>query len=87
MTANRYDASLPLPVWPEDRACRDADTELFFSETRRGGAEAKLLCRGCPIVDACLAWALTQASEDLHGVWGGTTNYERRKLRRQAVAA
>lgn len=36
------------------------------------------LCRTCPVLGACLAWAL-QAG-DLHGVWGGTTARERRAM-------
>jgi hypothetical protein len=36
------------------------------------------LCRTCPVLGSCLAWALQ--SGDLHGVWGGTTARERRAM-------
>jgi WhiB family redox-sensing transcriptional regulator len=40
--------------------------------------EAKAVCAGCPVRSACLVFALER---DLEGVWGGTTEDERRALR------
>ena len=73
--------------WREVAACRDADPDLFFPVGAAGPAlrqieEAKRLCRACPAQARCLAWALD------HGVgfcvWGGTTEDERRAIRRPA---
>jgi WhiB family redox-sensing transcriptional regulator len=58
------------------RACRDGDRELFFNENDPGPALA--ICFPCPIKQMCLDWALTQPER--HGVWGGTTEDERKKL-------
>ena len=63
-----------------DRACIGADTELFFV----GGDDPDLLeparerCRRCPVVTACLLYALTH---DVDGIWGGTTLREREQIR------
>lgn len=38
----------------------------------------KVFCRGCPATSACLQKALTIGAE--HGVWGGTTPTERRRI-------
>jgi WhiB family transcriptional regulator, redox-sensing transcriptional regulator len=70
--------------WRRDAACRDVDPELFFPISTTGAAlrqvyEAKRICRGCPAQFQCLAWALEHEVTD--GVWGGTTEAERRTLR------
>jgi WhiB family transcriptional regulator, redox-sensing transcriptional regulator len=69
--------------WRDDAACRDADPELFFPIGPAGPAlrqidEAKRICRACPARTQCLAWALDQEVTD--GVWGGTTEDERRAI-------
>lgn len=61
---------------------------LFFPERAEGqdnhGAEAKLICTGCPIRTTCLIEALRRNEE--HGIWGGAGEQTRRTLRRaQAV--
>jgi WhiB family redox-sensing transcriptional regulator len=70
--------------WRDDAACRDADPELFFPIGTAGPAlreigEAKRICRCCPVQTRCLAWALDHGIPD--GVWGGTTEDERRAIR------
>lgn len=74
--------------WRETAACRDADPDLFFPLGPAGPAlvrveEAKRVCRACPVQAPCLAWALDHGVGS--GVWGGTTEDERRALRRPAV--
>jgi len=76
--------------WREEAACRDADPDLFFPLGPAGLGlarvqEAKRICRACPVQASCLAWALDQGVGS--GVWGGTTEDERRVLRRPAPAA
>jgi WhiB family transcriptional regulator, redox-sensing transcriptional regulator len=77
--------------WRDRAACRDADPELFFPVSSIGPgarqiAEAKAVCAGCPVRDRCLDYALANGLD--HGVFGGTTDEERRQLirRRAAVA-
>lgn len=74
--------------WRHRAACREEDPELFFpiGDTNRGPArlqaeEAKAVCRRCEVIDTCLEWASTTGQE---GVWGGTTDDERRALIRRA---
>ena len=64
-------------------ACSTADPELFFPIAPAGPAvrqmaRAKAICARCEIRQACLGYAL--AAGPLHGVWGGTTEAERRRL-------
>lgn len=40
-----------------------------------GLAEARFVCRGCPVVRECLAWATATDTRD--GVWAGLTTAER----------
>ena len=73
--------------WEEVAACRDADPDLFFPVGTAGPAlrqieAAKRICRACPAQARCLAWALEHGIGS--GVWGGTTEDERRAIRRPA---
>jgi WhiB family transcriptional regulator, redox-sensing transcriptional regulator len=71
------------PDWRDDAACRDADPELFFPDTRSARdqvTKAKLICRGCPVRAICLSWALSSGQEA--GIWGGLTEGQRRGLHR-----
>jgi hypothetical protein len=43
-------------------------------------AEARAVCASCPVREACLAYAV-QAGVD--GMWGGTTERQRRSMRRR----
>ncbi|MFF1451216.1 WhiB family transcriptional regulator [Streptomyces sp. NPDC058274] len=72
--------------WRDAAACRSVDPDLFFPVGTSGPAllqiqEAKAVCRGCPVRDACLQWAL-DTSQTI-GVWGGTSENERRALKRR----
>jgi WhiB family redox-sensing transcriptional regulator len=67
--------------WWRSAACRDVDPELFFPVASQGpGAEetarAKEFCAGCGVRRECLQYAL--ATRQMHGVWGGTSEDERR---------
>lgn len=78
--------------WRHQAICRDEDAELFFplggdnsyvkdSAAYLAAAEKpKAVCRRCPVVSDCLAWALESGQD--HGIHGGMTAYERRVLRR-----
>ncbi|GAB3684674.1 hypothetical protein GCM10027597_34090 [Saccharopolyspora tripterygii] len=72
--------------WRHDAVCRDEDPELFFPVGNSGPAvlqiaEAKAVCRRCPVASQCLAWAL-ESGQDA-GVWGGMSEDERRALKRR----
>ncbi len=71
--------------WIERARCRDEDPDLFFPTGTTGPAmeqteRAKALCRSCPVVRECLAWALDTCQDA--GVWGGLDEEERREIRR-----
>lgn len=62
-------------------ACADVeDKEIFFPMPGETGAEARAVCRRCPLRRPCGAWALDQPH--LAGVWGGMTERERRSWQR-----
>lgn len=75
--------------WRSDAACRDTNPDLFFPVGTTGNAvvqieQAKAVCLACPVVSECLEFALT-TNQDA-GIWGATSEEERRKLRREWVA-
>ncbi|WP_374204803.1 WhiB family transcriptional regulator [Pseudonocardia sp. WMMC193] len=83
--------SVVLAIADRPRAetpCTD-DPELFFPVGTSGPAllqiaEAKAHCQRCPALDRCLALALETGQD--HGIWGATTEQERRALRRRGAS-
>lgn len=73
--------------WSEQAACRGLDPKLAdrlffpghanFTEMRR----AKAICADCPVRSDCLEFAVVTNQE--HGIWGGTSERERRSIRRR----
>ena len=62
--------------------CVSADPEAFFPE--RGSdakhtAAARKVCSTCPYIGVCREWAI---ENNEIGVWGGTTEIERKRIRR-----
>jgi WhiB family redox-sensing transcriptional regulator len=77
------------PDWRRHAACRDTDPDLFFPVGTTGPAveqidSAKTVCRQCEAQADCLDFAIVTNQDS--GVWGGTSEEERRVLRRQHVA-
>lgn len=75
-----------LDNWRHLAICSNEDPELFFPTGSKGPtllqiAEAKSVCRRCPVVADCLAWALSRPSQE--GVCGGMTEDERKSVRRR----
>ncbi|MEU6508171.1 MULTISPECIES: WhiB family transcriptional regulator [unclassified Streptomyces] len=72
--------------WRDHAVCRHVDPDLFFPVGTTGPAlvqteRAKAVCGLCPAREPCLDWAL--ATGQGTGIWGGTTETERRALRRR----
>jgi WhiB family redox-sensing transcriptional regulator len=72
--------------WRQASSCRDVDGELFFPVGVTGDALAQIevakeICRGCPVVEECLIFAVTTNQE--YGIWGGLDEEERRDVRRK----
>jgi len=75
--------------WRVGAACRDTDPDLFFPVGTTGPAieqiaSAKTVCGECDAQTDCLEFAL--ATNQDSGVWGGTSEEERRKLRKVWLA-
>ncbi|EFE71205.1 MULTISPECIES: WhiB family transcriptional regulator [Streptomyces] len=75
--------------WRNRAACRTEDPDLFFPIGTSGPAllqteQAKAVCRRCPVREQCLQWALDTGQSI--GVWGGTSETERRALKRRITA-
>jgi WhiB family redox-sensing transcriptional regulator len=71
------------PGWQERGLCAQTDPEAFFPEKGGSTREAKKVCLTCDVRQDCLEYAL--ANDERFGIWGGLSERERRKLRRQAV--
>lgn len=67
--------------WIEFAACRDVDPTVFFVDRGESVAEARAICNACPVRLNCLDHALTNSER--HGIWGGLTEAERRKVKRE----
>lgn len=66
--------------WADRGACRGTGPAIFFPERGESVAEAKETCRGCPVRQECLDYAMVNGER--FGVWGGLSVRERRSLRR-----
>ncbi len=66
--------------WQERALCAQTDPEAFFPEKGGSTREAKRICLGCEVRDACLEYAL--AHDERFGIWGGLSERERRRLKR-----
>lgn len=86
-------AGPPGRDWWKAAACTEANPALFFADgdpscddtsAAEATAAAKEICSTCSVRRDCLAEAL--AIPSLQGVWGGTDDRERRRLRRRFSA-
>jgi WhiB family redox-sensing transcriptional regulator len=66
-------------AWQMDAPCAQTDPEIFFPEDKQDVRLAKTICKTCPVISQCLAFALENS--ETFGVWGGTTARERQILR------
>ena len=71
--------------WRDRAACRGLDINLFFPGP---GEMAKIrvareYCATCPVQLECLEYALHFPDRDLPGIYGGTTELERRHIRKR----
>ncbi|GAA4762121.1 MULTISPECIES: WhiB family transcriptional regulator [Streptomyces] len=72
----------PALAWQEAALCAQAGPEFFFPAPGSSTREAKRLCGACEGRQACLEYAL--ANDERFGVWGGLSEKERLKLRRES---
>jgi WhiB family redox-sensing transcriptional regulator len=73
-------------TWHVKAACRGPDQTIFFppslperrEERELREARAKQICAACGVRRECLDYALRV--REMHGIWGGLTEAERRPL-------
>ena len=61
--------------------CAQTDPEAFYPEKGGSTRAAKQVCLRCDIREKCLQWALD--TDQRFGVWGGTSERERRAIKKQ----
>ena len=62
--------------WFELAACK-GKTQLMFPKEHKDItyiAQARAICKGCPVKKECLEYALEFPPADMHGVWAGLTS-------------
>ncbi len=67
--------------WQEEANCLGVDPDLFFPERGASTREAKAVCRSCEVRVDCLEYTLAHGEK--FGIWGGLSERERRRVRRQ----
>lgn len=68
------------PAFMDLGSCRGMDPGVFFPDRGESLSPAKSVCAECIVRDECLEYALD--NRERFGVWGGTSERERRRLRR-----
>lgn len=74
--------------WRSSAACSGLPHSIFFpagEATEEDVAYAKEICGICPVTEDCLEFAFE--TNQRSGVWGGTSEEDRRALRRKWLAA
>jgi hypothetical protein len=74
-----------VPEWQARALCAQTDPEAFFPEKGGSTRDAKRICARCEVKENCLQYALDH--DERFGIWGGLSERERRKIKRQAREA
>ncbi|WP_370882575.1 WhiB family transcriptional regulator [Kineosporia succinea] len=83
LVATNSDNLPPELAWQERALCAQTDPEAFFPEKGGSTREAKRVCMSCEVRAECLEYAL--AKDERFGIWGGLSERERRRVKKQAV--
>ena len=67
--------------WMVDGKCREMPPATFFPSDGIGVQVAQRICADCPVSETCLEYALVNHID--HGVWGGRSERERRRILRR----
>ena len=71
--------------WMARGNCAHEPPSTFFPSDGVGVEVARKLCADCAVRDLCLEYALEHRIE--HGVWGGCSERERRRILKRRRAA
>lgn len=69
--------------WVTDSACIGFEVKIFFPGADGDARPALRICENCPVRAECLEYALE--SRQRYGVWGGTTERQRRRILRRSA--
>jgi WhiB family transcriptional regulator, redox-sensing transcriptional regulator len=72
-------------AWFEQAACAGTDPDAWYPAKGEASRAAKRVCARCPVTAECLDYAL--ATNQTHGIWGGLSVMQRRRLARKDAAA
>lgn len=72
-------------AWQRQANCLGVHPDLFFPERGASTKEAKAVCEECVVRDDCLEFALRNGEK--FGIWGGLSERERRRIRRDRARA
>ncbi len=75
----------PDTAWQDNANCLGEDPDLFFPKDNAEIKAAKLICQACAVREECLEYSLETGQK--FGIWGGLTERERRRVRRQRALA
>ena len=75
---NQIQEPLPKEVIKYGLCVDVKDSDIFFSEEIADQEKAISLCAQCPVLEACLNYAI---KNEMYGIWGATTPTERQALR------
>lgn len=79
-----FDDSMDLS-WQESASCATAWPEAWFPATGEHAVEARAVCARCPVSVQCLEYALS--FERIDGIWAGTTENQRRRMKQRGAVA
>lgn len=72
-------------AWKAAGECRSVPPHLFFPERGESTKDAKAICARCQVRVECLEFAIENCEK--FGIWGGTSEKERRVIRRNRARA
>ena len=71
--------------WMSRGNCRNFPPAMFFPSDGVGVDRARRICAGCEVASQCLEYAITERID--HGVWGGCSERERRRIAKRRRAS
>lgn len=83
--------NIDKPDWMAKAACANYPMSWWFPGPGQHNKElattAKQICRNCPVVNDCLEYALSWGPRHCQGIWGMTTERERRRIHNSTTGA
>lgn len=67
--------------WRDRAKCYGRETDWFYPNRGANTAEVKEFCQECEVINECFTVAIFDLEK--FGIWGGTSERERRKFRKE----